>query len=69
MTVFLWLAFVLLVLLALPCMPYFSVYLATVAAQARDKALRFYRWAALVVLAAFHITIFKHIIQTIAERP
>jgi hypothetical protein len=61
MNVFLWIAFALFVLTAGPCVLYFGAYLATGEDRLRTLAVRFYRWAALVVLTTFNISIFRHI--------
>lgn len=61
MTPFLWFALVLFVLTALPCVLYFGAYLATGEDRTRMIAVRFFRWASLVVLTTFNISIFKHI--------
>lgn len=65
MTPFLWFALVLFVLTALPCVLYFGAYLATGEDRTRVISVRFFRWASLVVLVTFNISIFKHIILTI----
>lgn len=65
MTPFLWFALVLFVLTALPCVLYFGAYLATGEDRTREISVRFFRWASLVVLVTFNISIFKHIILTI----
>ena len=67
MSPFLWFALAVFVLTALPCALYFAAYLARGDDRLRAQALRFYRWSALVVLITFNITIFKHIILTIAS--
>ena len=67
MNPFLWVALAVFVLTALPCVLYFGAYLATGDDRLRAQALRFYRWSSLVVLVTFNITIFKHIILTIAS--
>jgi len=65
MNLFLWFALVLFVGTALPCVLYFGAYLATGEDRTRLLAVRFYRWASLVALATFNISIFKHIILII----
>jgi len=65
MQFFLWSAFVLFMLVAVPCVLYFGAYLANGEDRLRAQALRFYRWSALVVLVTFNITIFRHIILII----
>jgi hypothetical protein len=67
MNPFLWVALALFVLTALPGVLYFGAYVATGQEHLRTRALRFYRWSSLVVLVTFNITIFKHIILTIAS--
>jgi hypothetical protein len=67
MTPFLWFALAVFAATALPCALYFGAYLATGEDRLRAMALRFYRWSSLVVLVTFNITIFKHIILTIAS--
>lgn len=65
MTAFLWFAFALFVLTALPCVLYFGAYLASGEDRLRTMAVRFFRWSSLVVLVTFNISIFKHIILII----
>jgi hypothetical protein len=65
MTPLLWFAALLLAATALPSAWYFVAYLATGTHMHRVWALRFYRWAALVVLATFNVLIFKHIVLTL----
>lgn len=63
MTVFYWVAFVVLLTVAVPCVLYFGAYLASGEDRLRLIAVRFFRWSALVVLTTFNISIFRHIIQ------
>ena len=65
MTVFYWIALVLLLGNAVPCVLYFAAYLSTGEERPREIAVRFFRWSSLVVLVTFNITIFKHIILII----
>ena len=65
MTPFLWVALVLLALTAVPAVVSFVFYLSSGIDLWQERAVRFYRWAVLVVLITFNITIFKHIILTI----
>ena len=65
MTVFLWIALVLFLLTALPCVVYFGAYLFTGEAHPRIQAVRFFRWSSLIVLIAFNISIFRHIVLII----
>ncbi len=67
MKIFLWSAFALFLLTAVPCVLYFGAYLANGDDRLRAQALRFYRWSALVVLTTFNITIFRHIILIIVH--
>jgi hypothetical protein len=67
MKYFLWAAFAVFLLTAVPCVLYFGAYLAKGDDRLRAQALRFYRWSALVVLITFNITIFRHIVLTIAD--
>ena len=62
MTVFYWIAFVLFVILAVPCVFFFARYLATGDIRLRLQSVRFFRWASLVVLATFNVTIFARIV-------
>lgn len=65
MTVFYWIAFVILLAVAIPCVLYFGAYLASGQDRLRFIAVRFFRWSSLVVLTTFNIAIFKHIILII----
>ena len=65
MTVFYWIAFVIFLAVAVPCVLYFARYLASGDDRLRFQAMRFYRWSALVVLTTFNIAIFRHIILII----
>jgi hypothetical protein len=67
MNAFLWFALAVFVATALPCVLYFGAYVATGEDRLRTMALRFYRWSSLVVLITFNITIFKHVILTLAS--
>ena len=65
MNLFLRFALALFVMTALPCVLYFGAYLGTGEDRTRQLAVRFFRWASLVVLVTFNITIFKHIVLII----
>ena len=65
MTAFYWIALALFVAAAVPAVVMFALYLGSGNDLLRERAVRFYRWAVLVVLITFNITIFKHIILTI----
>jgi hypothetical protein len=65
MTVFYWIAFVLFVLVAGPCVFLFARYLTTGDDRLRFQALRFFRWSSLIVLTTFNVTIFRRIILII----
>ena len=67
MTPFLWLALVLFVLCAVPAVVSFALYLSSGIDLWQHRAVRFYRWAVLVVLVTFNFTIFKHIVLTIVH--
>ncbi len=62
MKVFYWIAFAILLTVAIPCVLYFGAYLASGQDRLRLIAVRFFRWSALVVLTTFNIAIFRHII-------
>ena len=62
MKVFYWIAFVILLTVAIPCVLYFGAYLASGQDRLRLIAVRFFRWSTLVVLTTFNIAIFRHII-------
>ena len=62
MKVFYWIAFVILLTVAIPCVIYFGAYLASGEDRLRLIAVRFFRWSVLVVLTTFNIAIFGHII-------
>lgn len=65
MTVFYWIAFVLFVLVAAPCVFFFARYLGTGEDKQRFIAVRFYRWSALIALTTFNVSIFRRIILII----
>ena len=65
MTIFYWIAFVLFLGVAVPCVLYFARYLATGDDKLRFVAVRFFRWSSLVVLTTFNVTIFRRIILII----
>ena len=65
MTVFYWIASILFLAVAAPCAFFFARYLATGDDRLRFQAVRFYRWAALVALTTFNISIFRRIILII----
>ena len=65
MTVFYWIAGILFLLTAVPCVLYFGAHLASGAEGPRLMAVRFFRWSSLVVLTTFNIAIFRHIILII----
>ena len=65
MTIFYWIAFVLFVVVAVPCVVFFARYLATGDDRQRYQATRFFRWSSLVVLTTFNVTIFRRIILII----
>ena len=52
-------------LTALPSAVYFGTYLFTGEHHPRVQAVRFFRWATLVVLITFNISIFRHIVLII----
>lgn len=62
MKVFYWIAFIILLTVAIPCVIYFGAYLASGEDRLRLIAVRFFRWSVLVVLTTFNIAIFRHII-------
>ena len=65
MTPFFWIALLLLVATAGLAIVSFALYLGSGMALWQERAVRFFRWAVLVVLATFNITIFKHIVVAI----
>lgn len=67
MTPFLWFAVAMLVLTAVPATVSFALYLGTGIDLWQARALRFWRWAVLVVLITFNVTIFKHVFLTLFE--
>lgn len=62
MTVFYWIAGILLLLNAVPCIFFFAAHLASGEERPRLIAVRFFRWSSLVVLTTFNVSIFRHII-------
>ena len=67
MTPLFWVACALLLLTAVPALVSFVLYLGSGSSLWQERALRLYRWAVLVVLVTFNITIFKHIILTLVH--
>jgi hypothetical protein len=67
MTVFYWIAGILLALTALPSAFFFVLYIMSGEEGCQRRAAAFYRWAALVALTTFNIVIFKHVIGTLID--
>jgi hypothetical protein len=67
MTVFYWIAFVVFLIVALPCTILYALYLTSGKEGYRLQALRFYRWMALVALTTFNLAIFAGIIETLVN--
>jgi hypothetical protein len=60
-----WLSGTLLLLTAVPSAVFFVLYLATGEPVPKARAVRFYRWAVVVVLGTFNIVIFSRAIAGI----
>lgn len=67
MTPFLWIALALLVLTGVPAAVSFALYLTSGSDLWQARAVRFWRWAVLVVLITFNVTIFKHVFITLFQ--
>ena len=65
MTPFFWIALLLLVVTGGVAIVSFGLYLGSGMALWQERAVRFFRWSVVVVLATFNVTIFKHIVMTI----
>jgi hypothetical protein len=61
MKVVFWIGGISFVLTAIPCVIFFAAYLSTGETVPKERALKFYRWAALAVLSTFNIWIFKRV--------
>ncbi|MDH3209413.1 MAG: hypothetical protein OEM00_01340 [Burkholderiaceae bacterium] len=60
-----WVALALLVIMMVPATAYYGAYVFTGQVYPRMMAVRFCRWAVMIVLATFNIAILKHILLTI----
>lgn len=67
MSIFLWIAFGVFVTVAVPSLLFYVAYLFTHLDRMRELAVRFFRWALLVVLLTFNISIFWHIVLTLLQ--
>ena len=67
MTPLLWIALVLTLAIGAMALVSFALHLASGSELWHQRAVRFFHWAALVVLATFDFTIFKHIVLTIVH--
>ena len=67
MTPFFWIALLLLALTGGAAIVSFAVHLGSGTMLWRERALRFLRWAAVVVPATFDIAIFERIVPTIVH--
>lgn len=67
MTPLLWTALALAAATGAMALVSFALYLGSGSELWRRRAVRFLHWAALVVLATFDFTIFKHIVLTIVH--
>ena len=65
MTRFFWIALLLLALTGGAAIVSFALYLGSGMALWQERAVRFFRWAVVIVLATFNIAIFKRIVLTI----
>ena len=67
MTPFFWIALLLLALTGGAAIVSFALYLGSGIALWHERAVRFFRWAVVVVLATFNIAIFKRIVLIIVH--
>lgn len=65
MTVVFWTALVLVVLLLIPAAISYAAYLPTGEPVPRERAIKLFRWAVVVVLGTFNIWVFKRVIEGI----
>lgn len=56
-----WVSGLLLLLTAVPSAVFFALFLATGESVPKQRAVRFYRWAVVVVLGTFNIVIFGRV--------
>jgi hypothetical protein len=61
MRIFLWITGVMFALTAIPAVFYFVLYAARGDNVLRERAVKFYRWAALIFLATFNTVIYGNI--------
>ena len=62
MTPFFWIALLLLALTGGAAIVSFALYLGSGMALWQERAVRFFRWAVVVVLATFNIAVFRRIV-------
>ena len=62
MTRFFWIALLLLALTGGAAIVSFALYLGSGIALWQERAVRFFRWAVVVVLATFNIAVFRRIV-------
>ncbi|HEY6133865.1 MAG TPA: hypothetical protein VIW70_07810 [Rubrivivax sp.] len=67
MQVFLWTAGVLFALMAIPAAFYFVLYVLRGDDLLQKRALKFYRWAALVFLLTFNIVVYGNIVIALLQ--
>ncbi len=65
MRVVFWVAFVLVLLLLIPAAISYAAYLPTGEPVPRDRAVKLFRWAVVVMLATFNIWIFARVVEGI----
>jgi len=67
MRIFLWVAGVLFALMAIPAVFYFALYALRGGDFFRLRAVKFYRWAALIFLLTFNIAIWGNIVISLLQ--
>jgi hypothetical protein len=67
MSIFLWIAGVLFALMAIPAAFYFILYALRGDELLQKRALKFYRWAALIFLLSFNIVVYGNIVIALLQ--
>lgn len=67
MRIFIWIAGVCFAVMAIPAVFYFVLYVLRGDDVLRDRAAKFYRWAALIFLASFNIVIYGNIVIVLLQ--
>jgi hypothetical protein len=67
MQIFLWIAGVAFALMAIPAVFYFILYALRGEDLLRKRAVKFYRWAALIFLFAFNVVVYGNIVIALLQ--